>query len=189
MGPRLVILVVLAIGLAVFLALRASRPAQVVEAEDAKAVGDRSPEEREQLDWEQKQLSMLPLECNVPADPPELSIRWEVPPGDKQAIRYYIDEAHGYYVETFDLEFFYKPTPDTTVDESPVVVPVYVDNYLKANETFHGCAFVVSAELKDIGGQMGTTENWGAEIVDYGRYCATNPEKLVPRSSTTGCDH
>jgi len=176
MNPRLWILLVLAGGLAVYLGVRTSTPV------DSEVARERPPEEDEKI-----QLSTVPLECDVPSEPPQLSIRCEVPPGDKQVIHYFIDEAHGYYVESFDLEFYYKPAPNTTIENSPLTATQYVDNYLIANDTYRGCIYVTAIEMKDKIEHMGTTENWGARIANHGRYCAQNPQKLTPRSLKGRC--
>jgi hypothetical protein len=188
MGPRLIILLFLAIGLAVFFGLRASRPAQILEELEAAENDDYSPEEMATIRAEGRPLRSFPLHCETPPEPPQLSLRWEVPAGERQVIHFYIDEAHGYYVETFDLEFTFKPTNAATPSGNRLTVRHHFDNYLKANSTLNGCVFVVDAELKAVGGQMGSTEDWEGRIADYGRYCSENPEILRPRSSVDGCD-
>lgn len=185
MSARLVILIVLAAGLAVFFAVRASAPAE----KEPVYKDPIKPEELERIRLLQTELRFRALPGEEPVEPAELSIQWEVDPsGRKNRIYYYITEEHGYYVETFNIDFYYKPTPDTTFEESPLIVPAHVNDYLKANDTFSGCLEVVDAELARVGGDMGTTENWGAEIADYDRARTRNPDPLPPLQRVAKCD-
>jgi len=185
MSARLLILIVVVAGLAVYFAVRTSAPAD----KEPQYEPEISAEELQHIRVLQTDLSKRDLPGEEPAEPADLSIQWEVDPtGEKHRIYYYITEAHGYYVETFNIDFYYMPTPDTTYEESPLLVSTYVDDYLKANDTFKGCLEVVSAELARVGGDMGTTENWGAEIDDYGRARTQNPDPLPPLKRVAKCD-
>ena len=42
-----------------------------------------------------------------------------------------------------------------------------MNKYLKSNDTLVDCMEVVPAELGDIGGDIGETSNWDAEIVTW----------------------
>ncbi|RME37647.1 MAG: hypothetical protein D6788_09025 [Planctomycetota bacterium] len=178
MNIRLVILLVVAGGLAVYWAVRTppSPKTSAAGEDDVTFLGDRSQEEIRLM---QTPLGKRPLPGVTPDVPPELSIRVEVDPsGKKNRLYYYITEAHGYYVEEFTIDFFYKPTPETTKEDSPLVVQQDVQNYVKANETFTGCMDFTWRDLRDVGGSMGTDENWGADIVRHGRYREENPDPL-----------
>lgn len=186
MGVRLVILVVIAAGLAVFFAVR--KPANPVEIEQAILTSpenpDMTPGEREELIRSratQTPLGQRPLPGEEPAIPPELEIRVEAnPESGKNRLIFYINEAHGYYVEEFDIRFWWKPDgQDIAMEDSPlVVVHRIINKYLKANETFQDCLEVVDAELIRVGGSIGKTENWAAAILRHGRAREKNPDPL-----------
>lgn len=187
MIARLVILLVLATGLSIYLAVRASSPPKETQVSD-----NLSAEDLERIRNEKKPVWEHPLEGEEPPVPPELDIQIEVDPtGKKNRILYYITEAHGFYVEAFEIDFWYKPTPDATREESPLVrtqlLPGY---YLKAKETLKGCFDVVTAEMDVIGGEMGTTENWGAEVYHHpqGRARMQNPDRFPEVPNVTRCD-
>ena len=148
-------------------------------------------EERRRIEELQTALSKRALAGEEPAEEAEFDVQVEVDTtGQKRRLYFYLTEAHGYYVETIDIDFYYKPTPDTEYEESPLVVPVHLDEYLKANEVGEGCIEVVHAELDDVSEEitMGTSENWEAVVVDYGRARAENPDPLPPAEKTVHCD-
>ena len=124
-----------------------------------------------------------------PAEPPDLAVQVEVDSGSgKNRLHFYVTEAHGYYVEEFEIEFFYKPTPDTTIDDSPFTFRQFYYDYVTANETYVSCLEVVPTELQQIDNDMGTSENWGAEIVRHGRARYENPDPLPPIKKVVRCD-
>lgn len=183
MKARIVILFVVAAGLAVYLATRASAPpgAEPNLSDGLSEKDKKDIRERQKLLWQFD----LPGE-DVPAD---LAIQVEVDTsGKKNRLFYYISEAHGYYVETFEALFYYKPTPETTPDDSPLTSNQYINDYVKANETLTGCLEIVPAEIQYIGDTMGTSENWAAEIMRYGRARVENPDPLHPVTKITKCD-
>ncbi len=184
---RLVILLVLAAGLSIFLAVRASAPPTETQVSD-----NLSAQELERHRSEKQHVWQHPLEGEEPPVPPELDIQIEVDPtGKKNRILYYITEAHGYYVEAFEIDFWYKPTPDTTKEESPLVRTQLLSSYyLKAKETLKGCFDVVTAEMDVIGGEMGTNENWGVEVFHHpqGRARMQNPDRFPQVGNATRCD-
>lgn len=184
MKPRLVILVVAAAGLALYMATRTTAP-PVDEVEDGPAL---SGDELANIRLLQTLLELRPLGGTEPPEIPDLSIQAEVDPtGEKNRLYYYITEAHGYYVETFRITFYYKPDPDTSIEDSPLRVPTYLDDYLKANDTLRSCIEIVPGELGLVGGAMGTSEQWGAEITDYGRARMQNPDPLPPLTEMDKC--
>ncbi len=184
MNPRLVILVVAGAGLAIYLATRTTRPPgegpQVEEVLDGQDLRE--------IRLLQTLLANRPLPGREPPEPPGLSIQVEVDPAEtKHRLYYYITEAHGYYVETFKISFYYKPDPGTSIEESPQVVPTYLDDYVKADETLKGCIEIVPAELASIGGDMGTSKEWDAVITSHGRARMQNPDPLPPLTEVGKC--
>ena len=183
MKPRLIILIVAAAGLAVFFAVRASAP----KVEEPELKGLLSEEQLRDIRDQQKMLQDRVFDCEQ-TDDVYLAIRVEVDPADKKnRLYFYITEENGCFVETFNVTFFYKPTPDTTPAESPYVFTQFLNQYVAANDTFKGCIEVVPPELARVGGDMGTSENWGAEIIDFHSACLDNPDPLptVPKMT---CD-
>lgn len=185
MSPRFWILIVVAAGLVVYVAMRAPVPAK----EEMTFDDGISEEERARIREVQSLLQDRDLPGEEPVEPADLSVRVEVETASgKNRLYYYITEAHGYYVETFDIEFHYKPTPDATAFDSPLVWNQFVNDYVKANETLVGCLEVVPAELDKVGGDIGTSENWGASIPSYGRARLQNPDPIPPLSRVAECD-
>ena len=185
MKPRLVILIVLAGGLAVYFATRASAP----PTEEPEFKDDMSAEDRARIREQQKMLWERDLPGEEPPEPPDLSIQVEVDAsGAKNRLFYYVTEANGYYVESFDIDFWYKPTPDIEFDDSPLAFSQPVNDYLPANAALEGCLEIVPAEIGRIDNHMGTSENWEAEITAYGRARMQNPDPLPDLAKATSCD-
>lgn len=191
-SPRLLILIAAAAGMAIFLAMRPASPApDVVAAKEPTFLPAEEGQSLEQIRGLQKMLSERELPGEDPVIPAEFDVQVEVDPsGEKNRLYYYINELHGYYVETVRLELWYVETPDTTRDESQLVVPAVINDYIKANETYKGCLEAVPAELNDLAGHpgIGTDENWRGRVISYDRARETNPDPLplVVRMST--CD-
>jgi hypothetical protein len=180
MSARLLILIVLAGGLAVYFAAGKNRAPAVIEpaAEDENA-GGMSKEEIEKIRLEQTELCKRPLPGVEPPEKPDLAVTVEVDrTSGKNRLYFNVSESHGYYVETFRIQAWYKREGVTGPEDSPLEWTLYVDNYLKANETFRTCAEVVPAELSRVGGDMGTTANWDATTIWHGRARAKNPDPL-----------
>ena len=178
MSARLLILIVLAGGLAVYFAVGKNRAPAVVEA-DAENADLMTEEERDRIDQEKLELSKRPLPGKEPMEPPDLAVTVEVDrTSGKNRLYFNITESHGYYVETFRINVWYKREGVTGPENSPLHFTVYKDEYLKANETFRTCAEVVPAELVLVGGDIGTTENWDADIIYHGRSREKNPDSL-----------
>jgi len=180
MSARLLILIGLAGGLAVYFAVGKSR-APAVSRTAVVDDGDdgMTKEEIEKIRIAQTELCKRPLPGAEPPEKPDLAVTVEVDPtGKKNRLYFNISESHGYYVETFRIQAWYKREGVTGPEDSPLSVGVYVDNYLKANETFRTCAEVVPAELSRVGGDMGTTQNWDATIIWHCRARAKNPDPL-----------
>ena len=184
MKPRIVILIVTVAGLAIYLATRATAP----PVEEMVFEDSITGEELRKIRLLQTLLKDRPLPGSEPSQPPELAIQVEVDEtSEKNRLYFYITEAHGYYVEMFDIAFYFNPDPDKPGGEGPRACSAYIDDYVKANETLKGCIEVVPAELQTIGGDMGTSENWEAEIVSHGRARMQNPDPLPPLTETGKC--
>lgn len=186
MKPRFLILLTVAGGLAIFMAVKASSPPVVTQVA-SRVVYE---EEDNDLKLRQTTLNQRDLAGDDPVEEAELSIRVEVDPTSmKNRLYYYISEVHGYYVETFEIEFYYNPTPDKPLsDEAVPVFTQYVNDYLEAGDTKLGCLEVTPAELSATGGQIGRSENWEAFIVNNGRARLVNPDPLPPIDRVIKCD-
>jgi len=178
MSARLLILIVLAGGLAVYFAVGTNRAPAVVDP--AADDGDwMTQEERDRIEIEKIELSERPLPGREPAEPPDLAVTVEVDrTSGKNRLCFNITERHGYYVETFRIQVWYKREGVTGPENSPFPFTVYKNEFLKANETFRTCAEVVPAELSLVGGDIGTTQNWDASMIYHGRAREKNPDPL-----------
>lgn len=189
MNVRLIILVVVAGGMAVFLATnRSKQPATM--AIDAPAEADVVSQE---VRDKSKVPSEIPLPGSEPDDPPvvpdDFAVTVEVDTSKgKNRLYFNITEKHGYYVETFRLTAWFKRPGVEEPEDSPLQVPVYLPEYLKANETLRTCIEVVPAELRRVGGSIGKSEDWEARIDYYHRAREKNPETFPPTLRVQPCD-
>ena len=184
---RFLILIVLAGGLAVYFAVGKNRAPVVVEtaAEDDDWM---TKEERERIDKEKIELSKQLLPGKEPAEPPDLAVTVELDRSSgKNRLYFNITESHGYYVEAFRIQVWYKREGVTGPENSPLSFSVYKNEFLKANETYRTCAEVVPAELSRVGGDMGTTQNWDASIIYHGRAREKNPDPLPAVTNKDRC--
>lgn len=118
-------------------------------------------------------LGKRPLPGEEPDVPPVFQVQVEVPQ-DAGGTRIYlhITEEHGYYVETFNIHLHKKETPGQFVD-------LRYNRYLEANGTLTLQENIVDRELLNLfGGEMGTSEDWGARVQRYGRAREENPDRL-----------
>ena len=181
MNPRLLILIVLAGGLAIFFATRASAP----ESDDGGLqTADAGESNEERLERERRREIETPvhkrrLPGSDPEVPPVFDVRVEVDPtGEKNRLFLYITEEHGYYVETLTIAFRYFDSPDLEWEDGTYVASSYLLDILKANETLKACADITSNELHGIGGAMGETSSWRAQVTEHGRARYKNPEQF-----------
>lgn len=186
---RLIILVVVAGGMAVFLALNKSNQPSTTQVDPPSATesGSGNPEINTKI------ISEFALPGAEPADPPEVpddfAVTVEVDTSKgKNRLYFNITEKHGYYVETFRLTAWVKRPGVEGPEDSPLQVPVYLPEYLKANETLRTCIEVVPAELRHVGGSIGKSEDWEARIDYYHRAREKNPEKFPPTLRVQPCD-
>ena len=178
MNARLLILIALAGGLAIYFAFGKNRAPAVVETIEEDGDG-LTQEQIDEIRVKQTELCKRPLPGRDPAEPPNLAVTVEVDRSSgKNRLYFNITESHGYYVETFRIQVWYKGEGVTGPEGSRLSFTVYVDDYLKANETLRTCAEVVPAELAHVGGDMGTTANWDAKIIWHCRAREKNPDPL-----------
>lgn len=177
MKARVAIFMVIGVGLVVYHFTIGSAP-KVRVATPGRLIFEEDPHD---IDMRQKLVRDYPAPGNEPPEPVELSVQvWTDPDDGKNRLYYEINEAHGYYVDTLDLEFWYKDDDEVTGPEnSPLIVPVHLNKYLEANDTLRGHVEVVWAELQQVGGRFGTTENWDARVVHYHRARLKTPPALL----------
>ena len=183
MNPRLLILIVIAAGMAIYFAAVKNNstppPPTVTET-------DFDPDKKRTLDT-------FDLKCDEPAEEPDVAVQVEVDRSKgKNRLYYTITEAHGFYVEQFRVRFWYVKEGVTGPENSPLVVTQFFDRFLPAKSTLRVCMEVVPAELSRVGGDIGDTKNWKAELDWHGRACTKNPDPMPPRtdlvSGTSSCD-
>ena len=132
---------------------------------------------------------MHELPGEEPPDDPELDVRVEVNiTSGKNRLDYYISEAHGYYIQYFNIEFWWKDHPDMRPEESPLRVTHVANVYLQADKTLKRCLEIVPAELSSVGGDIGITENWGARILSCGACREVDPDPLPLVVDVARCD-
>lgn len=181
MGPRLILLILLGAGLALYYGTRTpAAPDSHIAVEEI----ENEDSEPNRLLWN------YDLPGEQPVEPPDLELTLSVDPADgKQRIYFTLSEANDYYVETFVLEFWYLTDADTEFEESPIRIEHYVDKYIKSGEVLESCLEVVDAELDKAGVDMGTIDNWAGRITGGGsmRYRTANPPDLK-RENMPDCD-
>ena len=188
---RVVVLVVVAAVLGVY-AVSAKRAAKEKQTEPPPQtqVYEEDVDEvrlRQRPVWEQTP----PAEPgDIPPEEAEFEMNVWVDPDDGKFRLYYdIAEIHGYYADTFDVEFWYKDSPDVTdPEDSPLVIPVHINDFVKANDSLRGCIEIAWAELESVGGDMGTTENWDGWVVGHHQARLRNPDPLPTVFKATNCD-
>jgi hypothetical protein len=186
MGPRFLILLVVVAGMAVFLATRTAAP-PVDNSPIQDAVLDPKERSGPALEIQKKML----CERELPGEQVEAAptVQVEVDPtGKKNRLFFFVTEPNGYYVDGLSIRFYYKPTPDTTLEDSPFQWVEIINKYVKANEPLKSCLEVVSAELRFINGNIGRSENWAAEVVHYCHARTKNPEPLPELAEAMSCD-
>lgn len=181
MNPRLIILIIIAAGMAIYFATVAggSKPTDPLVSD---AGGTFDPVTQVTLDQRD-------LPGSEPPEAPDLSVKVEVDRSHgKNRLYFTINEAHGYYVEQFRVRFWSVKNGEKSPEESPLNVTQFFDQYLQAKSTLRLCMEVVPAELVRVGGDIGDSDDWASEIVMHGRARAQNPEPLPPRTHIVDCD-
>lgn len=175
MNARLLILIVLAGGLAIFFATRASAPA----SDDPIRQTTGSPEEMERIKELETPLHERPLPGSEPQVPPVFDVRVEADlTSAMNRLFFYITEEHGYYVETFTIAIRHFDNPDLEWEDGTYVASTYILDILKANETLKLCADITNNELEALGGVMDDSSHWRAQVTKHGRAREKNPEKF-----------
>jgi len=180
MKPRFLILLALAIGLAAYLANAAkNKPTTVAEIDDQPSFISNSGETFEEMQAGKDPLWKRPLPGSEPSQKPEFDIRVEVDSsGKKNRLYLFVSEKHGFYVESLTMRVWYKGPGVTGPGDSPIKATTVKEIYIKANETLRTCMEIVPAELIRVNGQIGTSANWDAEMIKYGRARDKNPDPL-----------
>ena len=186
MTARLLILLALAAGLGVYFLLSD----RSVEVPDVPQEGIPFEEDLDVVRERQKMVWQQDIECVQEAPgPAEIAIQvWEDPADGKSRLYFALTEANGYYVDTINLTFWYKENENMVAEESSLVVRVPLNNFIKANEPLNDCIDVVWAELENVGGDMGTTENWGGRVDGYHRACLGDPKRMPTVTKAISCN-
>jgi len=166
MRPLLLILIVVLIVVIVIKVTQQPEPAQIADDDPrVPTVAGKAGDKRVLRD--------RPLDGEEPEVPPEFDIQIEVPQGvEGNLIIFNITEQHGYYVESFTVHLFKKETPGQFVE-------LYYDKYLQAKGTLRVEENIVPHEIiSNFGGEMGTSEDWEARVVRYGRARVEDPDPL-----------
>jgi hypothetical protein len=191
MGIRLLILLALAGGLAVYLGMRPASKAVPTAAaltngsnssEDNESDDGMSEVARREVRERQKTLSELPLSGDEPPIPPKFSVTVETNlASGKNQLCFNISEEHGYFVETMNLQFWHTgPSGADSPETSKFVWEEYINDYIEAHKSLPWCLEVVPAELSRIGGSIGTSANWAGRISWHNRARLENPDPLWP---------
>ncbi|UCE59395.1 MAG: hypothetical protein JSU63_18375 [Phycisphaerales bacterium] len=176
---RVVILLLIVVALAGLWAMRRAAPPAQPKFEP-QLVGERpDPGELVLL----VQLEDPPGE--EPEGPPSFDVSFEVDRSTaKNRLVFYIQETHGYYVESPVLEFWWHEVgedPDTDGLPEPYPIEWRINNYIEANKTYKDCITITNPELEPIGGDMGSAENWSGRITDYHHVRTADPDPPRPR--------
>ena len=108
MKPRLIILLVIAAGAAIFLANQATAPPPQLEVPPSEVTDPN----RLLPVWRQ------PIECEEPDIEPSLMLTFHLDEtGTKNRIYFQISEENGFYVDYLELAAWYKTRPETTYEQ------------------------------------------------------------------------
>lgn len=178
MKPRLIILLSLVVILGIYFVTRS--PSTSTPVDDSSGSGHKVI----------KDLTQQDIPGEEPTVPPEFDVRVEVDQSKgKNRLRYSISEKHGYFVETMRVIFWYvKPGENTTEENTALTVPHYINDFIEAKKTFEGFIEVVPAELSNVGGKIGTTENWRGRVIWHNRARMQNPSPLPERPGSASSD-
>ncbi len=174
-SARLLILLAVAAGLGAAFAVRTSAPPPEVQE-----LTDLSDAPKETI----KEISQLDLPGEEPPESPEFDVQFDIDTSTiKNRVILYITEAHGYYVESIAVRFWWKgDDPDLERDDSIYSFDYRINNYIKANETFKDCFDLSAPEVQAVGGDVGNVESWGVRLESYRRAREQNPDTFPPVS-------
>lgn len=190
MSIRLIILIIVGAILAVRFAMTSTAPPVDLEDADLQTFDGSDGKSLEQIRNEQTLLWERDIPGETPDEQPELDIRVEVDTSrGKNRMYLYITEAHGYYMDTFNIDIWYVGNQEYDHENSPLMISHRIMNkYLKVNDTLVDCLEVVPAELSNVGDDIGETGYWEAEIVEWGRVREQNPEPLPVMTQYDSCE-
>jgi hypothetical protein len=162
MKPRLVILIVVLVVVAVVAGVKmTSQPEETDEVTKAKNLAptvDGQPGIKKPLD-------QIPLPGNEPPEEPSFDVDVKVDLAEgRHRLRFYITEEHGYFVETLRMNLYYLPD-EAEQDEAMFITELFINRYLRANDTLEYYTELTPVEMNMIGEDMGTDDNWLAEII------------------------
>lgn len=161
MKPRFLILLVILAAAGVWTFTRDKAPTQ----SDGNELfdGDKRPEQR--------LISKVPLAGEEPEVAPEFdaSVRVDTSTG-KNRIFIEITEANGLFVSTMKVQVYHK-------DRERAVLEVYLDRVLPVDGTLTHFVEVVPAELAMIGGDIGASEDWSANVYWHHRARLEDPDQ------------
>lgn len=194
MSTRLIILAVIAAILALRFATTMSDPPKAETQEEASIYDGDGTHSLEDIRVMQKDLwTRGDLPGKKPGVAAEPQVRVEVDTsGGKNRFYLYISESHGFYMDTITIDVWYTgENNEYNDDNSPLTVTQRIMNkYLKANDTLVDCMEIVPTELDRIGGDIGDTQNWDAEVVSWmdNRVRESNPDPLPLIYESDRCD-
>ena len=123
-----------------------------------------------------KTLDKMDLPGREPVEEPVFDVDVKVDQAEGQnRLYFHITEQHGYFVETLQLHFFFQPD-DPGAEEIDLQAPLFVNKFLRANDTLVYYTQITPLEMEEIGGDMGTDDNWRAEVVSYNRARTEDPD-------------
>lgn len=192
MKPRLIILVVLAIGIAGFWAWKQSQKGKagptVESIDDGSESSGMSQAEIDAIREKQKLLFERELDCDRAPGDPDVSVRVEVDTsGGKNRMWLYYTEAHGWYAQYFVTDIWYTGGDDTVEKfDSPFSFEVRKNEFVRSKDTLRTCIEVNPGELTLAGGAIGKTGDWKAEVTYTDpRACVTDPDPLPALPEST----
>jgi hypothetical protein len=185
MKTRLVILLVVAIGMALALVFRPKTP----EGQEQQFQQEMTPEELALTELMKTPLSQRDLPGEEPPEPAEVRVSVQVDPQEtKNRLYLLFSEAHGYYVESLKVDIYRVVTDEETGEEElQYFMSNPFDCYIQAREVLRQCILLVPSEMERIGNDLGTSEDWVAEVVSYGRARVENPDPLPPLPDESWC--
>lgn len=182
MGARLLILVIVAGGLAVYFAVQPAKQAAGGDSEGEDILVLHG-EGQADVDVVKATVAEQPIGGTEPSVEPEFIIQLEVDrTGGRSRLVVNLSEKHGFYADTFDIEVWRKGPNVTGPMDSPHSFIIHINNFLRANSTFRTCADVMPSELDRFGGDIGTPADWDFQLLRFGRVREKDPDPL-PRVS------
>jgi hypothetical protein len=172
MKPRLVILIIVLVVVAIVAGVRmSSKPTEtevtVTPTDEPIRDGERGVT---------KTLDKMTLPGDEPTEEPSFDVDVQVDLAEgRHRLLFYITEEHGYFVETLRMNLYYLED-EAEQDEAMFVTELFINRYLRANGTLEYYTELTPVEMNMIGGDMGTDDNWLAQIVYYHAAREQNPD-------------